>query len=458
MKLLLSFTIVSLVGASIFFVVARWNSQTKIQEYLSERMWAQIVDQATEYYLKNGSWEGFEEYWPARELNYPSDESLPPPFSPFTLFDKNQQVVFTNERQWHNNPGDILSSQSLENAIEINLKGEVIGWLLFNNIYWHEVRPRPTIFRSMDTLLIFSALGSLVVAIILGLILSRRLSMPLLELSSAAQKAATGDLSHKVQVNTKDEIGSLATSFNQMMKDLENLITARKQMTADIAHELRTPISIILGYAEGVQDGILKPNAENFEIIRDEALRLERLVNDLKILSQADVKELPLDKREFSIQKLVNEVERTIESRLFEKKITLKIDVEPNLPSLIIDPDRILQAIRNILDNSIRYSPKGSEILIQAKQQQGYVQLSITDNGPGLSSEELEKIFQRFYRTDSARTRDIEGSGLGLAISQSIIEQHKGKVWAENHNAKGLKLVILLPIVRNDFTSKNILN
>jgi signal transduction histidine kinase len=219
-------------------------------------------------------------------------------------------------------------------------------------------------------------------------------------------------------------------------------------MTADIAHELRTPISVIIGHADGVHEGIMDPSIGNFEIVRDEALRLERLVKDLKILSQADVGELPLEISETSAVGLVAEYKRTAQTSLAEKNITLKVESEPNLTALWVDPDRILQVLRNILDNAIRYSPEGGQILFQVKQVEEYVQFSIQDSGTGLEQAELRKVFNRFYQTDSSRTRDSEGSGLGLAIARSVVEQHGGRIWAESPEGEGLKILIDLPAMQ----------
>ncbi|MBN2043385.1 MAG: HAMP domain-containing protein [Anaerolineales bacterium] len=447
MKLLLAFSTVSLAGAVIFFTVARWNSNREIQDFLSNQDQTDILDRAASYYLENGSWEGFSQDWLNPSPFNPPGSFRPEPFSPFILVDINQRVVFgRGGRPDGYQPGDLIPKEELENALEISADDELIGWIVFPPIDWRESGPNHAIFQSMNRLLILSALGSAVVAVVLGIVLSRTLSRPLQQLSAAAQKAATGDLSQKVTVKSKDEIGALANSFNQMMADLERLIAARKQMTADIAHELRTPISVILGYTDGVHEGVLEPSLENFEIVRDEALRLERLVKDLKILSQADVGQLPLEIREFQVEQLVIETERATRNSLQEKNIAFNIKIEPDLPALQIDPDRILQAVRNILDNAIRHTPEGGQISFNLTAQEHLVQFSIQDSGPGIAPDELENVFRRFYRADSARTRDREGSGLGLAITRSVIEQHGGKIWAESPAGEGLKIIFELPV------------
>jgi signal transduction histidine kinase len=450
MKLMLAFIIVSLSGATIFFFVARWNSNNEIRDFLSDQDQAQIIERTAAYYLEQGTWEGFGKDWRSQPSPPPPDENKTEPFSPFTLVDINRQVVFG--RGGHPKgyqEGDLISEKELENALEITTDGELIGWLLFTPINWRESGPEHAIFRRMDNLLIYSALGSIVVALVLGLLLSRRLSRPLQELSTAAKQAAVGDLSQKVTVNSKDEIGTLADSYNQMMEDLERLIAARKQMTADIAHELRTPISVILGHAEGVYEGVMEPSVENFEIVRDEALRLERLVKELRLLSQADVGELPLEIHSIQVNTLVSETEKLFKTGFLEKDISLDIQVEPDLPELNADPDRLLQVIRNIIENAIRHTPEGGRITFQVKQiENQYIQFCIQDSGLGITQDELKKVFSRFYRSDTSRTRDREGSGLGLAIARSVVEQHRGNIWAESPAGEGLKIIFQLPITQ----------
>ncbi len=179
LKLLLGFIIVSLIGTAIFFGVARWNSNREIQDFLSDQDQAEIVERAAEYYLENGSWEGFGKDWVSPPPATVPGGNKPGPFSPFTLVDLNQQVVFgRGGRQDGQRKGEIIPDEELENALEITSDGELIGWLLFTPIDWREAKPDHEIFKSMDSLLIYSAVGSVVVAVVLGVILSRTLSRP----------------------------------------------------------------------------------------------------------------------------------------------------------------------------------------------------------------------------------------------------------------------------------------
>ena len=296
-----------------------------------------------------------------------------------------------------------------------------------------------------NLMLVYSAGGAAIVALLLGIFLSRNLTRPVRELTEATHEVAGGNLGLQVSVRSKDEMGELATAFNKMSADLARSSNARKQMTADIAHELRTPLSLILGHAEAVHDGVLPPSTENFEIIREEAARLEHLVNDLRTLSLADAGELSINEQEVSPEKLLNDLQATYAYIASQKDVKIQLDVAPEIPMLMIDPGRMTQVLTNILDNALRHTPQGGQIELAARKVEEGIELSIQDSGPGVKGEDANRIFERFYRTDSARHRDDGGSGLGLAIAKSIVEMHKGRMWAESQPGQGLKIVIRFP-------------
>jgi signal transduction histidine kinase len=246
-------------------------------------------------------------------------------------------------------------------------------------------------------------------------------------------------------VRSRDELGELARAFNKMSSELSRSINARKQMTADIAHELRTPLSLILGHAEAVHDGVLPPSTENFEIIREEATRLEHLINDLRMLSLADAGELSMQMETIEPQRLIQEVSSLYQYQAQKKNITFALDIAPDLPLIEVDPGRMTQVLTNILDNALRHTPEGGRILFAAREVEGMVELSIQDSGPGLNIEDADRIFERLYRADASRYREDGGSGLGLAIAKSIVQAHGGQILAESEPGSGLKIKIRLP-------------
>jgi signal transduction histidine kinase len=241
-------------------------------------------------------------------------------------------------------------------------------------------------------------------------------------------------------------MGKLANAFNKMSTDLDRSNRARRQMTADIAHELRTPLSLIIAQAEAVQDGILPANRKNFDVIHEEADRLENMVEDLRLLSLADAGELTINLQPVSVEKLLHEVAGMYPARLQKAKITLEEHISPNLPDLLIDPGRMIQVLTNIIDNALRHTPEKGRVTLEARQVENMVEISICDTGSGVKDENLERIFDRLYRVDSSRQRDDAGSGLGLAIAKSIVEMHQGKIWAEGRLGEGLTILIRVPI------------
>jgi signal transduction histidine kinase len=298
--------------------------------------------------------------------------------------------------------------------------------------------------------LLYGALIGSVIALLLGIFLSRTLTRPIRELTRATHAVSEGDLSQQVPVRSSDELGELAQAFNRMSSELSRSVNSRKQMTADIAHELRTPLSLILGHAEAVHDGVLPPSPENFEIIREEATRLEHLVNDLRILSLADAGELSIAPQMIEPQRLLQEVAAIYQYQTQRKNIALDLDIASPLSNIEVDPGRMTQVLTNILDNALRHTPEGGRITLSAKDANAdeQVELVIQDSGPGLKAEDIERIFDRFSRTDTSRQRDGDfpgGSGLGLAIARSIVQAHGGQLSAESETGKGLKVIIRLP-------------
>jgi len=338
--------------------------------------------------------------------------------------------------------------QDLAKGISIMNDNNIIGVLVPIPMPF-QGRPREVEFIDRtNRILLYGALIGAVIALLVGIFLSRTLTRPIRELTRATHAVSEGDLSQQVPVRSNNELGELAQAFNRMSSELSRSVNARKQMTADIAHELRTPLSLILGHAEAVHDGVLPPTPENFEIIREEATRLEHLVNDLRILSLADAGELSIAPQIIEPQRLLQEVAAIYQYQTQRKNITLDLEIASPLSNIEVDPGRMTQVLTNILDNALRHTPEGGRIVLSAKDVDDQVELAIQDSGPGLKPEDLDRIFDRFYRTDSSRQRDGDfpsGSGLGLAIARSIVQAHGGQLSAESEPGNGLKVMIKLP-------------
>ena len=444
-KLILAFLSIGIISLAVIFTTARWNTRQEFINFLSDQSQSNIASDLSNYHKQNGSWDGVELIF-VENTDRPQPGMGPGPhmmmMQPFALTDKDGNVIFENGKYRR---GQQISQEELEQGETITENGEIIGVLLpLRQPFQGNPRELEFIERTNITL-IYGVLIGTVIALLLGIFLSRTLTRPIRELTRAAHAISEGNLVQKVSVKSKDELGELAQTFNKMSTELSRSVNTRRQMTADIAHELRTPLSLILGHAEAVHDGVLPPTRENFEIIREEATRLEHLVDDLRTLSLADAGELSINLQATDPGRLLQDVASLYQVQAKKKYIELKLDVASHLPALELDPGRMTQVLTNILDNALRHTPENGQIILSANQSDDTVQLSIHDSGPGLSTDDLERVFERFYRADVSRGREDGGSGLGLAIAKSIVQLHNGQLSAESEAGKGLKVTISLP-------------
>jgi len=440
-KLILAFLSIGIISVTVIFITAQVNTRQEFIRFLSDQDRTNIIDQLTDYYQMNGTWAGAEVYlYPDHGPQGPGYH--PPRRIPFILTDPSGSVLIANDRY---KVGDKVAASDFKQGVSITEGSRVVGVLVPMPMPF-QGQPREVQFiQRINLYLLYGALVGMVIALILGIFLSRTLTRPIRELTRATHAVSEGDLLQQVPVRSKDELGELARAFNKMSSELSRSINARRQMTADIAHELRTPLSLILGHAEAVHDGVLPPSPENFEIIREEATRLEHLINDLRILSLADAGELSMQVEPIEPQRLIQEVASLYQYQGQKKNITFKLDLAPDLPLIEVDPGRMTQVLTNILDNALRHTPEGGEVLLAAREVDNMVELSVQDSGPGLNTEDVDRIFERLYRADPSRYREDGGSGLGLAIAKSIVQAHGGQILAESEAGKGLKIKIRLP-------------
>ncbi len=333
--------------------------------------------------------------------------------------------------------GDTVSQAEFADADSIDVDGKTVGWILPLRMEFGRGPSEALFLNRINLTLIYSAIGALFVALLLGIFLARTLTRPLRELTAATRAVAEGDLGLTVPVRSRDELGELTASFNRMSEELNRSTSIRRQMTADIAHELRTPISIILGHADAVHDRVLPPTQETFDIIRDEACRLERLVEDLRTLSMADAGELALTRRPILPATLLEDAAAAYHPLALERGIKVRREIAPDLPEVYVDPDRMAQVLGNLLSNALRYTLEGGAVTLAASLLEQEVEIRIQDTGPGIGAEDLQHVFDRFYRADKSRQRDSGGLGLGLAIAKSIVENHGGRIWAESPDDSG---------------------
>jgi signal transduction histidine kinase len=442
LKLVLAFLFISSVSILLIVIFIRYTTDREFRRFAATNDRYNLIETLQDYYLVHGSWTGIEGAELFMRYPAPGDKIPPRPYNVLTVTDHYGKVIRAGSNY---KLGTSLPSDELERGAPIQVDGETVGYLIFSPPPFDENSPERNFLTRTTQLLFYGALAATAIALLLGIALSRSLTSPIRELTQATHAIYEGDLSQQVPIRSDDELGELAKAFNKMSNELSRSVNARKQMTADIAHELRTPLSLILGHAEAVHDGVLQPTRENFEIIREEATRLEHLVNDLRILSLADAGELAITPQVIEAGRLLHEVNSLYQFQAQRKNISLELDIPSPLSTIEVDPGRMTQVLTNILDNALRHTPAGGKIILSAKEVNDQVELAVQDSGPGLEPEDLDRIFNRFYRTDASRQREDGGSGLGLAIAKSIVQAHGGQVSAESEVGKGLKVIIALP-------------
>jgi two-component system sensor histidine kinase BaeS len=443
LKLTLAFLVVGVVGVALVALFVRQRTQQEFDQFVLTRFQQDIYDELTEYYQVNGSWDGINAIFVRDQSPRMGHRGIFP--APVTLLDGDNVVVYGGRRYQR---GQQLTQPYDSEGVPIEIEGTTVGWLVFES-YGEPVpsspeSPESAFLKSVNRAIVLGALGAITVALLIGVLLARTISRPVRELTTATQMIAQGELGHQVPVRRKDELGELAVSFNVMSADLARSTELRRQMTADIAHELRTPLSLIMGYTEALSDGKLEGTPETFDILYDEAQHLSRLVDDLRTLSLADAGELSLNLRSVQPQTLLQRATTAYAAQAQGQDVSLKLEADKNVPQVEVDPDRMAQVLGNLVSNALRYTPAGGEIVLSAEHCPDSVALCVRDTGAGIAPEHLSHIFDRFYRGDRSRHQEEGESGLGLAIAKSIVEAHGGTISAASTLGAGTTFTIQL--------------
>lgn len=331
-------------------------------------------------------------------------------------------------------------------VIRFNL-GESFTWEQIQqfreNSPWRESEaPGTLILRNMTQIII----SVTVLGIFIGILSSRGLTKPLSRLAEAARAIGERDLSQRVEVSGSQEIQDVARAFNEMAARLEQGETLRRNLLADVAHELRTPLSVIQGNLQAILDDVYELDKSEIARLFDQTRQLSRLVDDLRELAQAEAQQLPMDFKSVDFKALVEDVTSIYSPILESAEIDLQTSIEGVIPSIRGDRDRLVQCLQNLFNNAIRFTPPGGKISLALAGEPGELTLMFSDTGCGIHPDHLPHIFDRFYRTDLARSREKGGTGLGLAITRAIIQAHGGEIRAHSDgNGKGSTFTIRIP-------------
>jgi histidine kinase len=299
---------------------------------------------------------------------------------------------------------------------------------------------------AMTTALATAVVAAVLTALAVSLFVTRRIVAPIRAMARASVRIAAGQHRERVPVPSNDELGELAARFNQMAETLERVEERRRDLIADVAHELRTPLASIAGYMEGLVDGVIPAQPETFYRVHREAVRLQRLVEDLQELSRAEAGQVPMHRRRVEVRDLVESAVARLRPQFENKGVGLAAEVASGLPPILVDPDRISQVLTNLLGNALQYTPAGGTVTVRVGREDGSVAIAVADTGIGIAPAHLPHVFDRFYRVDRSRARASGGSGIGLTIVRHLVEAHGGSVRAESGGpGRGSTFIVSLP-------------
>jgi len=482
-KLALAFILTSVVTAALLTIVFLSTNTISFQQYVFDQQFYAKLAEVEEYFALNQSWEGVEDvlettmggmhggggvqvgqgmgqggqggFRQTQQYSATSQsiQSGNAGGRQYALADTSGKVVVGIEGLY--NDGEQLSAETLGRGVSIQVNGQTVGTLFAQrqSIVYTQAE-QLFLDRSKNSLLL-TFLVTILIAALAGILLSRSLTRPVIELTAAAQNLAAGDLSQKVDVHSKDELGELSKAFNQMSAEIEQSDRQRKRMTADIAHDLRTPLTVIGGYIESMRDGDLEPTPERLAMLYSEVTRLNRMVADLRLLSQSDSGALTFNLQPTEAGKLLEQTRELFDLRAKDQDIDLTVEIQEGLPMILGDEMRLVQVMENLVSNAIRHTPHGGHIQLSARLEQASgaekkdcVRFTVRDDGEGIPANEIPYMFEQFHRVDKSRHADESQSGLGLAIVKAIIQGHGGEVWVESTLGQGSDFHFCIPIAR----------
>jgi len=448
LKLGVSFAVVILISVALVYFLTARSITLQFDEYRQENRQTfgeTLGPQLAWYYGQFGSWIGVDQLLFRKVSVQIGDEIFEGRAlifnGRFSLANEEGRIFLTTEREEF---GKTLDETEIESGIGINVDGARVGTLILGEVgpYLdpHETEFLESAYRS-------ALLGGGIatgVAVMLSVLLIASILSPLRKLIGATERIAHGNLPTSVRIKSRDEFGQLGDSFNQMVENLRRSETLRRTMTADIAHELRTPVTIIQGTLEAVLDGVYEPTDQTIAPIYEETLHLGRLIDDLRDLALAEAGELRLEKEPVNLVVLARDVSDAAVASL-EDAPGLEIIANSQLPPVQADPKRLRQVFANLLANAVRHTPADGMIRISLRRVGAEAEVSVSDTGTGIAADDLPHLFERFYRGDPARNR-VGGTGLGLAIVRQWVDAHGGRIWAENNPQGGARFTIRLPL------------
>ncbi len=461
-RLTLAFAVVAVIGIGLASLLANLAIDNEFRSFVGRsEANVQNTDLATQlesYYTQHQSWDGLGASLassqppnnPGPQHPNPQSGNQPPGrFGPplaLIVTDSNGQIVFDSSQR---RVGEMLSQAERDAATALKEQSQTIGYLVFTPGPAVTLRPvEQTFIDQVRQNLLFAALIASLIGAVLGLLFSRTLTRPLNRLVSAARAIAAKDLTHRVEPMGSVEVANVAHAFNDMAASLQKAEQLRRNLVADVAHELRTPLSVMQGTLTAQLDGVFPLDLTETAKLYDETRLLSRLVDDLRELAQAEAGQIQLNIGSIDLKRVITTTVGAFNGAASEKQIRLNDEAADHLPLVKADSERVAQVLRVLISNALRHTPTNGSISISTTLLADSVEVSVRDTGDGIAPNELPYVFDRFWRGDKSRARETGGSGLGLAIAKQLIEAQNGSIGVESTIGQGSRFWFRLPIVK----------
>lgn len=449
-RLLLMFLLIIVVALGALAIFASQLIQRGIQQYQENE---QVTNQQVLAHIQTT----YHQPQDTQQLQAFIERSAAQAKTRILVIDQNQRVIADSTRKLTGQTLTIslfLTLESNHNALTGNTSLPTTLFPPSTSIFSTDGRiiaagsqppPATSFLDAMNRALGFAVLIAGGVAFVLAFTLSGTILKPVRALTHAARRLEQGDLSQRVQIRGRDEIGELAHAFDTMAESLERSELQRRQLLNDVAHELRTPLTNVRGYLEALQDQVIEPEPAMIASIYEEAMLLNRLITDLQDITLAEAGQLHLHREPIALEDAIIQAVQAVSLQAESKQLALSTHLPENLPLVEADAQRVGQILRNLLQNAIKYTPEQGKVSVSAQAFQQEVLVSVRDTGVGIAPEQLPMIFKHFYRADTSRTRETGGSGLGLAVVEHLVHAHGGQVTVQSHVGRGSCFTFTLP-------------
>ncbi len=453
-RLTLAMGIITTIGIILAVLLINRQVSTQFKYFVAhnQTLSTELALPLVGYYVKNGGWEGVETivdtlHTPGgkgRGMGQGMQRGMPN----LVLADAGGKIVYDQSNRRLNQP---LSQQEKTAALPLVYQTQTIGYLLVSEANNVQLSPRDQAFlEQVNLALVQAGVIAIALGLLMGVILARNLSAPLSRLADAARRITHGQPGQRVPLTGADELRDLAASFNEMADHLEEAEMLRRNMISDIAHELRTPLSVIQGNLQAIIDDVYPLEKTEIEDIYEESVMLHRLIDDLHELAQAEAGQLSLNLEAADLVALAKNTTSLFEGLAQEKGIRFDFNAPADLPLVQADADRARQVLHNLLGNALRHTPEGGQVSLSIARAQSkgsnFLRISISDTGPGIPPDVLSRVFDRFWRADKSRSREGGGTGLGLAIARQLVQAHGGQIGVESTVGQGSRFWFTLPV------------